>query len=494
MAGSYVLVTAAAVIVVEAVAIAITIPGLLANQDLVTRVRDTAGIYAGAVAGASTSTTQLTLPVDFVLGEPNSSLGPGQMLAQGNGVAIPQVSQAFPADAAPLSLAIVFTPDGRVIASSYPARYARGGEAFTLIPEGAKSVFNGSDGMISPAPHGNVAWAVEPVYLGLQNPTKADLQGKGGKGGSPDAYVYVQAPVQPPTIASIASAAPLLQTGLVVLLLAVPVGTLFGMLTTRGMVRRLRRLADTTAGFADGDFSRRLQPGPADEVGRLERNFNEMAGRLQVAMERERSMAEKSARLAERSRISRELHDSISQDLFSLGLLARGLEKALPADSDVQAEVRRLDETVQSANREMRALLLELRPTTLEENGLIPALEELATTYSTRLGIKVHADLQPLRMVPAAELAALRIAQESVANAIRHARANTISLELRSEGSSALLTVTDDGQGLDPTANGAGLGLRLMRERVEELGGTLTIDSREGHGTTVSALLPGVVA
>jgi signal transduction histidine kinase len=493
MAASYVLVTAAAVIVVEAVAIAITIPGLLANQDLVTRVRATAGTYADAVAGASTSTTQLALPSDFVLGEPNYSLGPGKMLPQGTGVAIPQVTGTYPADSAPLSLAIVFTPDGRVISSSYPARFAAGSQAFSLIPDGAKSVFNGFDGMISAAPYGNVAWAVGSVYVGLPKPTKADFQGKGGKGGSPDAYVYVQAPVQPPTIASIANAAPLLQTGLVVLLLAVPVGTLFGMLTTRGVVRRLRRLADTSAGFADGDFSRRLQPGPADEVGRLERNFNEMAGRLQAAMDRERSTAEKSARLAERGRISRELHDSISQDLFSLGLLARGLEKALPPDSDVQAEVRRLDETVQSANREMRALLLELRPTTLEEKGLIPALEELAATYSMRLGIKVDADLQQLRMVPAAELAVLRIAQESVANAIKHAKAGSIRLELHRQGTSALVTVTDDGQGLDPTSNGAGLGLRLMRERVEELGGTLTITSREGEGTTVSALLPGIV-
>src|SRR5207245_8173517 len=141
---------------------------------------------------------------------------------------------------------------------------------------------------------------------------------------------------------------------------------------------------------------------------RLESNFNEMASRLEAAVARERVLAEKGARLAERSRISRELHDSISQDLFSLSLLAGGLEKALPADSPVREEVQTMAETVQSTNREMRALLLELRPTTLDEKGLVPALEELATTYSARLGIKVSADVEPVAMAPTAEMESQR--------------------------------------------------------------------------------------
>jgi signal transduction histidine kinase len=227
-------------------------------------------------------------------------------------------------------------------------------------------------------------------------------------------------------------------------------------------------------------------------VGKLERNFNEMAARLEAAVSRERLLADKSARLAERSRISRELHDSISQDLFSLSLLAGGLEKALPADSPVRAEVQTLAETVRSTNREMRALLLELRPTTLDEKGLVPALEELASTYSARLGVRVDADLEPVSMAPAADLAALRIAQEGLANAIKHAHATTIRLGMHRRGDVAEITVSDDGQGFIPNGNGArqGLGLRLMRERVDELGGSLTIDSREGEGTTVSATLP----
>jgi signal transduction histidine kinase len=305
-----------------------------------------------------------------------------------------------------------------------------------------------------------------------------------------NAHIYVQAPVQAQTIGSLASAEPLLLPGLIVLLLAVPVGTLFGLLTTRGVVRRLRRLAGTSASYADGDFAQRVALGPPDEVGKLERNFNEMAARLQEAVRRERLLAEKSARLAERSRISRELHDSISQDLFSLSLLAGGLEKALPSDSPVRAEVQTLAETVQSTNREMRALLLELRPSTLDEKGLVAALEELASNYSARLGIKVDADLEAISMAPAAEVAALRIAQESLANAIKHAHATTIKLGMHRRGEHAEITVSDDGRGFVANGKSQGLGLRLMRERVDELGGSLAIESREGEGTTVAATLP----
>ena len=421
LTASYVVLTAAAVIVVEAIAIAISIPGLLADQDLTTRVSGAAGGLADRVALASLSTAAVQLPPDFAIAE-----GP------------------------PVTLALVLTPDGRVLASSDPARYPVGGTGMGAIP--STKVVNGTllgspRGLISDTATGKVAWALVPVVLdrgkslGLPAGAQKDLAG----------FVFAEAPVPAPALPSFESEKPLLLTGLIVLLLALPVGAVFGFLTTRGLVRRLEQ-----------------------------------------AVSRERALAEKSARLAERSRISRELHDSISQDLFSLSLLAGGLEKALPSDSPVRGEVRSLADTVQSTNREMRALLLELRPSTLEEKGLIPALEELAAGYGQRFGVKVDADLEPVPMSPAAELAALRIAQEGVANAVKHAGASAIRLALHRRGPAAEVLVADDGRGFDPEQNGArqGLGLRLMRERVEELGGSLRIDARLGHGTVVTATLP----
>ena len=492
MTASYVAVTAAAVIVVEAIAIGVIIPNYLAGQDLNSRVVFTASDLAERVGNASLSTTQLSLPPDFMLGEP-VTLGPGHLLDEGQGLVVPQVAGSFPADAPPMTVALLISTAGVVLASSYPARYPLGASADQLLPNGGKGLGADFTGAVSNVVGGRVAWTVQPVLVQLSK--NRGLVSGGEKQVAPDAFVYIQAPAQPFTFAgSFADLEPLLQAGLAVLLLALPVGALFGLLTTRGMVRRLQRLARTTALVADGDFSQRVGPVGGDEVGHLEQNFNEMAERLTTAVSRQRELADLGARQAERNRISRELHDSISQDLFSITLLAAGLEKALPEGSPVRKEVRALVETAEATNREMRALLLELRPATLEERGLIPALDELATACSTRFGMRVETELEPVRMSPAGELAALRIAQEGLANAVKHAHASHVRLVLHRDDGHVNLTISDDGRGFDPAAGGSAerLGLRLMRERVEELAGTLSITSRPGEGTVVAATLPGV--
>lgn len=493
MTASYVAVTAAAVLVVEAIAIGVIIPNYLAGQDLNNRVVYTASTLAERVGSASLSTTQLSLPADFLLGEPVTA-GPGQALDEGQGLVVPQVAEPFPADAPPLTVALLVSTEGVVLASSYPARYPVGASVDQLLPSGGKSIGTSAKGAVSDVSGGRVAWTVQPVVVQLSK--SRGLGVSGVKQVTPDAFVYVQAPAQPFTFAgSFSDLQPFLQAGLAVLLLALPVGALFGLLTTRGMVRRLRRLAGTTALVAEGDFSQRVSPGGGDEVGRLERNFNEMAERLAAAMKRERELADMGARQAERNRISRELHDSISQELFSITLLAAGLEKALPQQSPVRAELRTLVETAEATNREMRSLILELRPATLEDRGLIPALDELAATCSARYGMRVDTELEPVSMSPAAELAALRIAQEGLANAVKHAHASVVRLALHRDNGHVNLTITDDGRGFDPVTGGSieRLGLRLMRERVEELDGTLSITSSVGQGTVVAASLPGVV-
>jgi signal transduction histidine kinase len=490
MTASYVAVTAAAVIVVEAIAIGVILPNYLAGQDLNNRVVYTASTLAERVGTVSLSSSQLTLPADFVLGE-QAIVGPGQTQDEGQGLVVPQVTVSYPAGTQPLTVAVLVSTAGFVLSSSYPAGYPVGAAAGALLPAGGKSLGLGVTGAVTDVGGGRVAWTVQPVYVQL-----SQSRGVVGKQVPPDAFVYVQAPAQRFTLASsFQDLQPFLQGGLAVLLLALPVGALFGLLTTRGMVRRLRRLAGTTALVAEGDFTQRVNAGGADEVGRLERNFNEMAARLAAAMTRERELADIGARQAERNRIARELHDSISQELFSITLLAAGLEKALPKQSPVRGELRTLVETAEATNREMGSLILELRPATLEDRGLIPALDELAATCSARYGMRVDTELEPVRLSPAAELAALRIAQEGLANAVKHAHASVVRLALHRENGHVNLTISDDGQGFDPGAGGSAerLGLRLMRERVGELAGTLSITSQLGEGTVVAASLPGVV-
>jgi signal transduction histidine kinase len=156
----------------------------------------------------------------------------------------------------------------------------------------------------------------------------------------------------------------------------------------------------------------------------------------------------------------------------------------------VQPQLETLGRTVSSTIQEMRALLLELRPTALEEKGLVPALADLCEAYEVRVGVQVRRELEPVALGPAGEQAMFRIAQEGLSNAVRHSEADRIGVQLRQNGLGAELTVADNGRGFDRATSTHGLGLRLMAERVRELGGSLAIDSGQGRGTRLLVLLP----
>jgi signal transduction histidine kinase len=269
---------------------------------------------------------------------------------------------------------------------------------------------------------------------------------------------------------------------------AVPVGLVFGLLSTRRLIGRLRRLAATTVAVAGGDYQQRVAVAGGDEVAQLETNLNRMAQQLEGAIATQRQLAS----AAERARIARELHDAISQDLFSLRLLAGGLRKALPAGSPLHPQVEAMEQTATQTMHEMQALLLELRPVALDDAGLIPALEELCGAYRERLGVTVDADLEPVQLAPQVEHAVLRVVQEALANAVKHAQPSRIRLRLEQQDGQVAVMVTDNGGGFDPelAEQQHGLGLGLMRERVAELGGTLQLTSTPGNGTSVRALLP----
>ncbi len=254
-------------------------------------------------------------------------------------------------------------------------------------------------------------------------------------------------------------------------------------------------MVSATTRFADGDYSQRVEVVRADEVGQLEGQFNRMAAQLVESIAQQQALVEQNARMQERARISRDLHDAISQNLFSMRTLANGLRAAIQAGASAKAlepHVALLEQTAISTSREMRALLLEMRPPQLEGLSFTAALEALADNYAARLGIAVSTAISPVRISASAENALLRISQEALNNAARHSNATSIRLEMAARGDMAVLTVTDNGQGFDPAENDQshGLGLRLMQERVGELGGEFSIDSAAGHGTRVQVLIP----
>jgi signal transduction histidine kinase len=280
---------------------------------------------------------------------------------------------------------------------------------------------------------------------------------------------------------------------LVLLLITAPIGGLFGAITTRGLVRRIHVLATATTKFADGIYVQKVHVGGDDEVGLLEAQFNWMAEQLKENIARQQELAEQNARLAERDRISRELHDALSQDLFSLLMLAGGLQSAIPADSPLYPPVMTLKQSAQTIIHEMRALLLELRPTQLEQLGLPAALEDLAVAYRARLGIEVTTQIQAVSLPSHIEHAILRIAQEALSNAARHADATVVTLALRPQEETITLTIVDNGQGFEPNLSDKGqhgMGLFTMQERVQELHGTFELKSALGQGTQIHICLP----
>lgn len=283
-----------------------------------------------------------------------------------------------------------------------------------------------------------------------------------------------------------------LSAGAAVLVLLVPLGALFAMLSTRRLIRQIRRLAKGAAAVAGGDLRFRVPVSGKDELGQLEEGFNRMAGQLEAALRAERETARGQARQAERNRIARDLHDSISQDLFSSSLLAAALRRALPAGTPPQRQAEALERAIEGTMREMRALLLELRPAALEDAGLAPALQDLCQAYQARLGLRIVADIRPPHLEPDIELVVLRVAQEALGNAARHAEARVIELTVADGGGELVVTVADDGLGFDPAQLGErhGMGLGVMRERVSECGGTLEVRGVPGEGTMVRARLP----
>jgi len=264
------------------------------------------------------------------------------------------------------------------------------------------------------------------------------------------------------------------------------------LLTTRGLVRRVRRLVGATTEFANGNYAQRVPVGRKDEIGQLEGHFNQMAEQLVESIRARQELAEQNARLAERARISRELHDAVSQDLFSLRMLVGGMQRALPADSPLTPQIATLQQMAGTMIREMRALLLELRPAQLEHLGLAEALEDLAAAYRTRLGISVTTAIMAVPLSAPVEQALLRITQEALSNAARHADASAITLDLTPRDETITLTIRDNGQGFAPAPGDTqhGLGLRSMRERVQELGGAFAVESTPGQGTRVQVSLP----
>jgi signal transduction histidine kinase/HAMP domain-containing protein len=224
-----------------------------------------------------------------------------------------------------------------------------------------------------------------------------------------------------------------------------------------------------------------------------------LANQAAIAIENARlyEQAQQIAIVEERSRLARELHDSVTQSLYSSTLLAEaGRRLARLGDVErVNEYLARLGEITEQSLKEMRLLVYELRPLALRKEGLVGALNQRLDAVERRAGVEARLVLEgELELPEDVEEALYRIAQEALNNALKHATPTSVTVSVRVEDAHVELEVADDGRGFDPSAVGdeGGMGLVNMQERAEKLGGTLTIVSAAGKGTSVKVRLETV--
>jgi signal transduction histidine kinase len=197
--------------------------------------------------------------------------------------------------------------------------------------------------------------------------------------------------------------------------------------------------------------------------------------------------------LAERGRFAREIHDSLAQGLTSISLQLECIRDELPANTAAAHHVENARGLVRDSLKEARRTVWNLRPLALGETDLVTALQRFAANLSGDGGISFSQQIEgtPRPLPPSHEDTLLRIGQEALTNAARHANATVITQTLRFGQGWVTFIVKDNGQGFDVVSRvGKGFGLSGMNERVAALGGSLSIDSRPGQGTEVSATLP----
>jgi PAS domain S-box-containing protein len=223
--------------------------------------------------------------------------------------------------------------------------------------------------------------------------------------------------------------------------------------------------------------------------------IRDMSDRDRMERELRRHEAELAAS-QERAKLAQELHDSVTQALFSMTLTTRSAEMLLEKDpSRVGEKLTELRGLATDALAEMRALIFELRPGALDQDGLLLALRKHAAAVQGRTGVPVAVEttveLDDPRLPPGVEESLYRIAQEALHNVVKHAKATDARIEISRDADALRLRVVDNGRGFDPTQIPSGhLGLEGMRTRAERIGGRLSITSARGEGSTIEVVVP----
>lgn len=282
------------------------------------------------------------------------------------------------------------------------------------------------------------------------------------------------------------------------------IGGIYGLWYASRIKSRLETLRDAMLSLEKGNLTRSVPPLGADEIGRLGEQLNaitkkweEQVTSLQRLSNNNAQLAQKakySAIVEERQRLARELHDAVSQQLFAISMTATAVGRTLDRDFEkAQRQIYLIEEMASVAQSEMRALLLHLRPVHLEGKRLSEGLVELMHELAAKVPMNMTWDLaDDVRLPRGIEDHLFRIVQEAMSNALRHSRATELEVRLTKPSAEAVrLTIRDNGVGfdLDEKKHGS-YGLMTMRERVNEIGGSINLITAPGKGTRIDIRVP----
>jgi two-component system, NarL family, sensor histidine kinase LiaS len=232
-----------------------------------------------------------------------------------------------------------------------------------------------------------------------------------------------------------------------------------------------------------------------DQVKKIENKFKQQAELFQKlaterANEREKSLQE--VVIQERNRLARELHDSVSQQLFAASMMMSAINEGnLPDDPTLTKQMQMVEKMIHQSQLEMRALLLHLRPVALKGKSLQEGIEELLQELTMKVPMEVSWKLESFDLEKGIEDQLFRILQEAVSNTLRHAQANSLQVLLILRDDMVILRVVDDGIGFNvDEVKTSSYGLQNMHERALEVGGTLKIVSLENKGTRLEVKVP----
>jgi signal transduction histidine kinase len=280
------------------------------------------------------------------------------------------------------------------------------------------------------------------------------------------------------------------------------------------VIQRLKGLARALQSFGQGQHDVRLEEGSSDEIGQLGESFNEMGQRIEIEeIENQRLSTQLrnqniqrgellkrliTAQEDERTRVARELHDDLGQALSALSLQVQSLERLINSNPDEAIEqMNQISDLIAETTERMYELMLALRPSVLDEFGLVAALRNHAVRFLEESGIAFELDASGYsgRLTPEIETALYRVFQEALSNVRRHAQAEQVKITLKLQDGVFMGKIQDDGKGFDPQIlrrgedDTRGLGMLSIKERIAQYCGQVEILSQIGEGTTISIQL-----